>query len=113
MKGIKMAVYHLKKCVVLFISSSEDLCYRYAVSEIQRLLNSLNCRTELKHQYSADSFFLGIDSNESMEPENVVYDGFRICLKENAVLFCAKEAKGILNAVYEFAGESYFRTHGV
>lgn len=98
-----MSFFTLEKQITLSISASNDPCYRYAVSELSRLLETFGTSVETMVIYPGEQWLLGVNSNENADPSGVCFDGFVLVMNETSAVISAKQSKGILNGVYEFA----------
>ncbi len=99
-----MAVFRLPEEVVLTFSTGSDPCLGYARSELIRLLTRLGCRVSAVPGYPENTCSIGVNTAEFSAPSGIRHDGFEIVTGESYVRLCGLEPKGLLNAVYEFAG---------
>lgn len=81
-----------------------DVTYKYAVSELSRLLKKAGIGIPGNNAAKACSgFSLGIGTSAFVSPEGVRDDGFLIKVTHDSASISAICAKGILNGVYELA----------
>ena len=108
-----MSCFDFSGTVFIFSSGGDDACERFAVEECERLL--ARCRIELRQgsrKVEGCSLVLSctneLAESDSAELNSVQHDGFTINVTPNQIGLHAKQAKGLLNAVYELAEQLGF-----
>ncbi len=103
-----MTCYQLPKTVSLVHrGGTESTCYRYAVSELARLLQRMGVSTEAREGEGGSAPFwlaLGEMPGEAgLASTGLKHDGYRLRVAKRGIGIAAASAKGALNGVYELA----------
>lgn len=98
-----MTHFTIEKNVTLSVSGNCDPCYRFALTELKRLLERLGISATETTCYFADQCIIGLNTSAEISADEVCYDGFILDLSDTSAILRATTPKGILNGVYELA----------
>lgn len=109
-ESVSATRFTLPSKVILGRARPSSVCYDYAVEELKRLLEKLGTGVVVENASGPNDLFWlwfcpepGARQKTMPAAEAVRWDGFTIRVAPDGVTIVARQAKGVLNAVYDLA----------